>query len=39
MRERAQAVGGTFRIEALPEAGTRISVAVPLESAGEVSAP
>jgi signal transduction histidine kinase len=30
MRERAQAVGGTFRIESLPEAGTRVRVQVPL---------
>ncbi len=37
MRERAQAVGGTFRIESLPGAGTRISVLVPLESPDEAA--
>jgi len=31
MRERAHAVGGTFRIESMPNEGTRIIVHVPLE--------
>jgi signal transduction histidine kinase len=30
MRERAQAVGGRFDIERLPEGGTRVTVGVPL---------
>jgi nitrate/nitrite-specific signal transduction histidine kinase len=35
MRERAHAVGGTFRIESMPGKGTRIIVHVPLEQPGE----
>jgi signal transduction histidine kinase len=35
MRERAQAVGGVFRIESLPGQGTRIQVHLPLRGAGE----
>jgi signal transduction histidine kinase len=38
MRERAQAVGGVFRIESLPGQGTRLSVHVPLHAAGEAEA-
>ena len=33
MRERAQALGGTFQIENAPTGGTRISVALPLQVA------
>jgi signal transduction histidine kinase len=32
MRERAQAMGGTFRIESLPGEGTRLFVGVPVDS-------
>lgn len=35
MRERAQAVGGTFELWAKPGSGTRVVVTVPLESAAE----
>jgi signal transduction histidine kinase len=39
MRERAQAVGGVFRIESLPGQGTRIHVHLPLRGAAEAEAP
>jgi signal transduction histidine kinase len=32
MRERAQAIGGVFRIESMPGAGTRIVVTFPPEA-------
>jgi two-component system, NarL family, sensor histidine kinase DegS len=32
MRERAEVLGGTFRVDSAPGAGTRISVRVPLDS-------
>ena len=31
MRERAEAVGGTFKASARPEGGTRLTVRVPLQ--------
>ena len=36
MRERAQAIGGTFELQSKPGLGTRVAVAVPLESPAEV---
>jgi signal transduction histidine kinase len=39
MRERAQAVGGMFRIESLPGQGTRIHVHLPLRGSAEADAP
>jgi signal transduction histidine kinase len=36
MRERAQAVGGTFAVESAPGGGTRISVGLPLQTVPEV---
>jgi signal transduction histidine kinase len=38
MRERAQAIGGTFLIANAPTGGTRISVTLPLEVAPAVAA-
>jgi signal transduction histidine kinase len=38
MRERAQALGGTFAIENAPSGGTRISVAMPLQMAAPETA-
>ena len=35
MRERAQALGGTFAVESAPGGGTRISVALPLQTLPE----
>jgi signal transduction histidine kinase len=32
MRERAEVLGGTFRVDSAPGAGTRITVRVPLDS-------
>ncbi len=37
MRERAEAIGGTFAIESSPSAGTSVIVRVPLNSVPEVS--
>jgi signal transduction histidine kinase len=34
MRERAESLGGEFRIESAPDRGTRVSVTLPLEPAG-----
>jgi signal transduction histidine kinase len=39
MRERAQAVGGLFRIEALPGQGTRINVHLPLRASADAESP
>jgi two-component system nitrate/nitrite sensor histidine kinase NarX len=36
MRERAQAIGGTFELWSRPGSGTRVAVQVPLESPAEV---
>ncbi len=36
MRERAQAIGGTFELWSKPGSGTRVAVTVPLESTAEV---
>lgn len=36
MRERAQAIGGTFELRSKPGSGTRVVVRVPLESPVEV---
>ncbi len=36
MRERAQAIGGTFELRSRPGSGTRVAVRVPLESPVEV---
>ncbi|MBI2942016.1 MAG: GAF domain-containing protein [Chloroflexi bacterium] len=37
MRERAEAIGGTFAVESEASAGTRVVIAIPQEQPGEVS--